>query len=267
MCFAGFRRLARKLENFIFGKPEEDVEVLIPEIFSEIRRYKGITEEHYAESFKGISVQHELQVKTANQAFLVRTANNDYILKGISYTEAQTIFKVIPDFLNHYARNPNSAIAGVVGFYQCETQYFIVMENVYQGLPNADQEYDIKGSSENKDRSEPTSKIPLTKEHKEGILQVLRADIEFLSQMNLMDYSVLIGIDELSSLVRFGIADTLTPYDWKKKSARCFKTKCICLTDIDTAPPEPYGNRLMNYMVNLIEVKPEEEALILLNMF
>lgn len=127
------------------------------------------------------------------------------------------------------------------------TEYYLVMENLYFGMGDTSNllVYDLKGSETNRlekkkkgvlldtnfriDRnSEP---IPIIKEnyrYNDRAFQVnylinIKIDCKFLNKHNVIDYSLLLIIDQKQKKLRMGIIDYLRFYTWDKETEHYLK--------------------------------------------
>ncbi|BFY97305.1 hypothetical protein BsWGS_00345 [Bradybaena similaris] len=113
---------------------------------------------------------------------------------------AQTL---LPQYLAMYRITVNDA----------ET-YIVVMRNVFSPRLTIHKKYDLKGSTVDRSASEkerlkelPTfkdndflndgAKISIGHEQRKKLLDILQSDVDFLSSLHLMDYSLLVGIHDL----------------------------------------------------------------------
>merc|ERR1712080_128454 len=96
--------------------------------------------------------------------------------------------------------------------------YLAVIRNVFSAHLKVHRKYDLKGSTVDREASEkekgkllPTLKdndflndglkISIGEEGKEALLETLTADVEFLTRLNIMDYSLLLGVHDLDKAV------------------------------------------------------------------
>ncbi|OMJ25358.1 1-phosphatidylinositol 3-phosphate 5-kinase FAB1 [Smittium culicis] len=106
------------------------------------------------------------------------------------------------------------------------------MENLFY-KKNISRIYDLKGSVRNRLAHEKDSNEVLLDENlinfiqespifvslrsKKLILSAIARDTSFLLSMNVMDYSLLVGIDEENSELVIGIVDYIRTFTWDKK--------------------------------------------------
>ncbi|KAL4960135.1 1-phosphatidylinositol-3-phosphate 5-kinase FAB1 [Aspergillus stella-maris] len=181
-----------------------------------------------------------------NSLFL-KTADDRFILKSLSPIETQAFLKFAPVYFQMMSEalfhDLPSAIAKMFGFYQVVIKnpatntefnwYLLLMENLfYDRVPT--RIFDLKGSMRNRkvqstgERNEVLLdenmvdfiyETPLfTREHSKKLLrQSVWNDTLFLARLDVMDYSLMIAIDESRSELVVGIIDCIRTYTWDKK--------------------------------------------------
>ncbi|KAL6229602.1 hypothetical protein BDW75DRAFT_93395 [Aspergillus navahoensis] len=181
-----------------------------------------------------------------NSLFL-KTLDDRFILKSLSPIETQAFLKFAPAYFQIMSEalfhELPSAIAKMFGFYQViiknpatntEFNWFLLlMENLfYDRVPT--RIFDLKGSMRNRkvqstgERNEVLLdenmvdfiyETPLfAREHSKKLLsQSVWNDTLFLGRQNVMDYSLMIAIDESRSELVVGVIDCIRTYTWDKK--------------------------------------------------
>jgi 1-phosphatidylinositol-3-phosphate 5-kinase len=177
----------------------------------------------------------------------LKTLDDRFILKSLSPIETQAFLKFAPAYFQIMSEalfhELPSAIAKMFGFYQViiknpvtgtEFNWFLLlMENLfYDRVPT--RLFDLKGSMRNRkvqstgERDEVLLdenmvdfiyETPLfVREHSKKLLsQSVWNDTLFLGRQNVMDYSLMIAIDESRSELVVGIIDCIRTYTWDKK--------------------------------------------------
>jgi 1-phosphatidylinositol-3-phosphate 5-kinase len=181
------------------------------------------------------------------RSLFLKTLDDRFILKSLSPVETQAFLKFAPAYFQIMSEalfhELPSAIAKMFGFYQViiknpatgtEFNWFLLlMENLfYDRVPN--RIFDLKGSMRNR-KVESTGErdevlldenmvdfiyeSPLfAREHSKKLLgQSVWNDTLFLARQNVMDYSLMIAIDEKRSELVVGIIDCIRTYTWDKK--------------------------------------------------
>ncbi|XP_029384737.1 phosphatidylinositol 5-phosphate 4-kinase type-2 alpha isoform X3 [Echeneis naucrates] len=122
------------------------------------------------------------------------------------------------DFLFIVECHGNTLLPQFLGMYRLtvdgDETYMIVTRNVFSHRLSVYKKYDLKGSTVAREASDkekakelPTykdndfindgQKIYINEENKKMFLEKLRKDVEFLAQLKLMDYSLLVGIHDV----------------------------------------------------------------------
>ena len=181
------------------------------------------------------------------RSLFLKTLDDRFILKSLSPVETQAFLKFAPAYFQIMSEalfhELPSAIAKMFGFYQViiknpatgtEFNWFLLlMENLfYDRVPN--RIFDLKGSMRNR-KVESTGErdevlldenmvdfiyeSPLfAREHSKKLLgQSVWNDTLFLARQDVMDYSLMVAIDEKRSELVVGIIDCIRTYTWDKK--------------------------------------------------
>ena len=181
------------------------------------------------------------------KSVFLKTLDDRFVLKSLSPIETQTFLRFAPAYFRIMSESLfhelPSVIAKMLGFYQIiiknpatgiEFNWFLlVMENLfYDRSPT--RIFDLKGSMRNR-RIQSTGEqnevlldenmvefiyeSPLfSREHSKKLLRAsVWNDTLFLSRQNVMDYSLMIAIDENRKELVVGIIDCIRTYTWDKK--------------------------------------------------
>ena len=188
-------------------------------------------------------VQFDASGGKSGSAFL-KTKDDRFIAKEISRLEMDALTKFAPAYFD-YTRNAingqrPSALAKIYGFFKIGYRNAVtgrsmrmnvlVMENLFYERRFA-RIYDLKGSTRNR-LIQPTGKInqvlldenlmeiaykhPLyLREHSKRILRsAVFNDTLFLSNLNVMDYSLVVGVDSERHELVVGIVDYIRTFTW-----------------------------------------------------
>mmetsp|Transcript_21167 Transcript_21167/g.42706 ORF Transcript_21167/g.42706 Transcript_21167/m.42706 type:complete len:518 (-) Transcript_21167:31-1584(-) len=164
----------------------------------------------------------------------------------------------------------------------------VAMTNFFGGAYAINRKFDLKGSTYQRAASEKerAKKSPVfkdldwmeegrrlhfpTREEMQAVRNQLQKDTKFLSDMGLIDYSLLVGIHEIDksnlqeyekpealrvisvrsgndTITYFGIVDVLTPYGKKKAAETIFMGNLVCCRDISCQRPPVYQRRFMKF--------------------
>ncbi|ODQ78739.1 hypothetical protein BABINDRAFT_162429 [Babjeviella inositovora NRRL Y-12698] len=177
----------------------------------------------------------------------LKTLDDRFIIKELSKSELESFVAIAPYYFKYMSQSMfntlTTAIAKIFGFYQIYIKNpitnknfkmdFLIMENVfYDKKPT--RIFDLKGSMRNR-HVEQTGKenevlldenmveyiyeSPVfVKEHAKRLLRgSLFNDTSFLSSMDVMDYSLVVGIDSVHKKLYVGIIDCIRTFTWDKK--------------------------------------------------
>lgn len=208
---------ANNLRDFVFF----DIE---PTIFGLIRSCLGISHQMYQQSF---TIKDEQDVDSSEMlekftegksgSFFYFTKDFKYIIKTITEDEEKFLRKIAYKYYSHIQKYPDSVIVKFYGLHKvrlARLQKYItvvVMDNLFYNKENLKmhERYDLKGStigrkvlkgSQKKSAGKCLKDLDLTttmsigSEAKEHLLEQLQEDVNFLSSLNIMDYSLLLGI-------------------------------------------------------------------------
>ncbi|KAF9502172.1 hypothetical protein BDN71DRAFT_13186 [Pleurotus eryngii] len=225
--------------------------VLYPEQFDALRRTYDC-ERSMVESLARC-VKWNANGGKSGSAFL-KTRDDRFIAKEISRPELQTMETFAPAYFDYMSSavsaNRPTLLAKVFGCYKLtfrktsgkdsgperskSTQMnLLVMENLFYDRRFA-KIYDLKGSTRNRhvqstgkenevlldeNLVETAHLAPFyLREHSKRILRgALYNDTKFLADTNVMDYSLVVGIDKESNELVVGIVDYIRTYTWDKK--------------------------------------------------
>ena len=182
----------------------------------------------------------------SGSAFL-KTRDHRLVVKQLSRFEMDAFSKFAPQYFAYMSqclsRGRRTALAKIfgcfrIGFRNPQTGKSIkldcfVMENLFYGLEGI-RSYDLKGSTRNRYVPETgkDSEVLLDenlietnhlnpifiREHSKKLLRAsLYNDSLFLADMNVMDYSLMVGVDRQSKQLVVGIIDFVRTYTWDKR--------------------------------------------------
>ncbi|XP_026189953.1 uncharacterized protein LOC34618003 [Cyclospora cayetanensis] len=174
----------------------------------------------------------ELVSEGKSGALFYYTADGKFIIKTVSRESARGLRRLLPDYLEHFVKNPESLLSRFLGLHAVKhtfprqgrlssaanrmrhKTYFLVMENLFHTPVPIHRRYDLKGSTYKRslaldNRADPTAALKDNDLEREGekllqidigperaarLVDLLRRDSKFLMSHSLMDYSLLVGI-------------------------------------------------------------------------
>jgi 1-phosphatidylinositol-4-phosphate 5-kinase len=270
------------------------------ESFSSLRQEAGINDEDYT---KSICENNMKVIITPGKsgALLFFTSDKKYVLKTVSVTERKFLIKILKNYETHVKQHPSTTIVRLLALYKITINkasiQLLVMENVFPIKPKV--VYDLKGSSigrsatieekqsggilKDNDLTESETTIQTSTTFKQEFIDMLVEDCKFLSNNEIMDYSMLLGMcpysqEELfeqspkSKFTHFlsfdqkqqyylGIIDILQKWNLKKKAEVQYKQTLLQndKTKLSAMPPKDYANRFVSFLCDCaISAIPEE---------
>lgn len=213
-----------------------------------------------------------------SKVFFAKSMDDRFIIKQIKKTEFDSFLKFGLEYFKHFGASQVSSnptcLAKILGIYQVketrngkETRVnFMVMENLLFGH-NILRRYDLKGAlfsryipdSENSEKvlldqnfieDMRTMPIYIQGKTKNLMERAIWNDTSFLSNMNVMDYSLLVGVDKEKKELVFGIIDYLRQYTWDKQLESWVKTSLVVPKNLSPTVilPREYKMRFRAFM-------------------
>ncbi|CAI6336064.1 unnamed protein product [Periconia digitata] len=255
--------------------------VFYAQSFDALRRKCGVAD-RFVESLSRCSKWDSKGGKS--KSIFLKTLDDRFVLKSLSPIEVQAFFRFAPNYFSFTHQNLfyslPSVIAKMFGLFQVQIKtptgrdfdcFMLVMENLfYDREPN--RRYDLKGSMRNRkiestgERDEVLldenlvdiiySETPIfVREHTKKLLKAsVWNDTLFLSQNNVMDYSLMAGFDDTNREIIVGIIDCIRTYTWDKKLESWIKDRGKNKPTITS--PKDYRNRFRIAMEKYILQAP-----------
>ncbi|XP_030747042.1 phosphatidylinositol 5-phosphate 4-kinase type-2 alpha-like [Sitophilus oryzae] len=211
-----------KIDNHLFNKENLPshfkVKEYCPMVFRNIRERFGIDDLDYKES---LTRSQPLPDDSAGKsgAKFYQSYDKIFIIKTLTSEEVERMHS----FLKHYhpyivERHGKTLLPQYLGMYRLTVDngehYIVVMRNVFSNHLGIHRKFDLKGSTVDREASEkerekdlPTlkdndfvneqMKVYIGEEARSKLMETLTADVDFLTRLHLMDYSLLLGIHEV----------------------------------------------------------------------
>lgn len=238
--------------QFAEGSAKMMCKIFFAEQFDALRRKVGAAD-RFAESLSRCLKWDSKGGKT--KSVFLKTLDDRFVLKGLSPVETSSFLKFAPDYFDLMAHalfhDLPSVIAKMLGFFQIiirnpvtNTEIkldLLVMENLfYDRSPT--RTFDLKGSMRNR-RIQSTGEqnevlldenmveyiyeSPLfAREHSKRLLKTsVFNDTLFLARMGVMDYSLMVAVDEVKKELVVGIIDCIRTYTWDKQLESWIKNR------------------------------------------
>ncbi|KAI8988366.1 hypothetical protein BDF20DRAFT_904988 [Mycotypha africana] len=202
-----------------------------PWIFRSLRDRCGVDPADYLISLTSKYILSELGSPGKSGSFFYYSKDYRYIIKTIHHTEHKFMRKILKEYYEHICNNPDTLLCRYYGLHRIKLPHgrkihFVVMSNVFPPSKDIHETYDLKGSTlgrflpEEEIRKNPYAVMKdLNWEKKNRKLQLgpvkrklfigqLVRDVTLLTQLNIMDYSLLIGIHDMLRGNKDNIRDT-----------------------------------------------------------
>ncbi|KAG0265815.1 Phosphatidylinositol-4-phosphate 5-kinase [Linnemannia exigua] len=191
-----------------------------PWVFRHLREDFHIDASDYLVSLTSKYILSELGSPGKSGSFFYFSQDYRFIIKTIHHAEHKFMRKILKDYFNHVKRNPHTLLCRFFGLHRVKLPHgrkihFVVMGNVFPPNRDIHETYDLKGStlgraiSDEELASNPRAtqkdlnwvnrnrKLELGPEKRHLFVEQIKRDVELLSRLNIMDYSLLIGIHDI----------------------------------------------------------------------
>lgn len=220
--FRSFSKI--KIDNYAFNKENLPshfkVKEYCPLVFRNLRERFGICDEDFLNSLISKCPKERESHKSGVKCY----TSHDGIY--VIYTLTTDQVEEMHCYLKHYhpyivERHGKTLLPQYLAMYRLTVDnietYMVVIRNVFSSHLRVHKKYNLKGSTIDREASEkergkkcPTLKdndflneeikISIGETAKEKLLETLAADVQFLTRLNIMDYSLLIGIHDLNDV-------------------------------------------------------------------
>ncbi|XP_033828109.1 phosphatidylinositol 4-phosphate 5-kinase-like protein 1 [Periophthalmus magnuspinnatus] len=188
------------------------METFAAPVFRFLRCSVGISEEQYLDSLCSDQCYVQFISNSKSKADFFVTHDKRFFLKTQSRREVQFLLNKLKAYVQHLEKNPHSIMVRFMGVYKIiipneMKKYFIVMQSVFFPDERIDIRYDLKGCEVGR-WTDPDTKgkhiIKVLKDNnfqehitlgpeKSWFVEQVRADVEFLRGLNVLDYSLLLA--------------------------------------------------------------------------
>ncbi|XP_071741165.1 putative 1-phosphatidylinositol-3-phosphate 5-kinase FAB1C [Rutidosis leptorrhynchoides] len=227
-----------------------------------------------------------------SNADFAKSLDERFIIKGVTKTELDSFEEFAPQYFKYLTDSLNSGsptcLAKIVGIYQVNVKHMrggketkthvMVMENLFF-KKNISRVYDLKGSARSRYNSDltgtmldmnllealRTNPILLGSKAKRNLERAVWNDTSFLASIDVMDYSLLVGVDENSKELVLGIIDFMRQYTWDKQLETWVKASGILGGPKNASPtiisPKQYKRRFRKAMTSYFLTVPDQWSL------
>ncbi|ODQ63131.1 SAICAR synthase-like protein [Nadsonia fulvescens var. elongata DSM 6958] len=202
-----------------------------PLVFRHLRQLFKLDPADYLMSLTSKYIVSELGSPGKSGSFFYFSRDFRFIIKTIHHAEHRMLRSILKEYYNHVKSNPDTLISQFYGLHRVKLPFgrkihFVVMNNLFPPNREIHRTYDLKGSFVGRETylssdcdndaarraSEKRSKvlkdlnwlkgqdhIVLGPAKREMFFRQLEKDVKLLERLNMMDYSLLIGISELKA--------------------------------------------------------------------
>ncbi|KAM0016737.1 putative 1-phosphatidylinositol-3-phosphate 5-kinase [Helianthus debilis subsp. tardiflorus] len=225
-------------------------------------------------------------------ADFAKSLDDRFLIKGVTKTELDSFEEFAPQYFKYLTDSLNTGsptcLAKIVGIYQVNVKHLrggkesksivMVMENLFF-KKNISRVYDLKGSARSRYNSDitgtmldmnllealRTNPLFLGSKAKRNLERAVWNDTSFLASIDVMDYSLLVGVDEGSKELVLGIIDFMRQYTWDKQLETWVKASGILGGPKNASPtiisPKQYKRRFRKAMTSYFLTVPDQWSL------
>ncbi|XP_060678334.1 phosphatidylinositol 5-phosphate 4-kinase type-2 gamma-like isoform X2 [Hemiscyllium ocellatum] len=191
-----------------------------PQVFRNLRERFNIDDQDYLVSMTRGAPYSENE--TRHTVLFLSSYDKKYVIKQISSEDVANMHSFLSGYHQHVVNcHGNIVLPQFLAMYRLtvdgEDTYILVMRNIFSYLLTVHRKYDLKGSLVAREASDkekvkelPTlkdmdflnmsQKVYISSEQKTMFMEKLKRDVEFLSNLKIMDYSLLLGIHDTQRL-------------------------------------------------------------------
>ncbi|KAI8867633.1 SAICAR synthase-like protein, partial [Ramicandelaber brevisporus] len=209
-----------------------------PWVFRKIRTHLRLESMDYLMSLTSRYILSEVGSPGKSGSLFYYSYDYRFIIKTIRESEHKLLLRILPDYYQHIKSHPDTLLSRIYGLHRIQMPehsgkiYFVVMSNIFPPDRDIHEIFDLKGSTLGRKLDDELAKKPgsvmkdinwLEKRRKielgpvkrDLFIQQLVLDVDLLARLNILDYSLLIGIHYLSrgnrELIRQGKLQVLAP--------------------------------------------------------
>lgn len=216
--------------------------------------------------------------KSKDDRYIIKTLVNAWHVSDL-----QVLLDVSPilfRYIDSLGDKPTT-LAKLLGFYSIEVKNaessaqtkvdVLVMENLFYNQ-QTNRQYDLKGidgrrvkTSDKKTlfdvefmESQKKDPILVTPYSRLVVRDAIRGDAAFLTSSNIMDYSMLLGVDDENQHVACGLVDTIGSYNVAKTLEYTAKQSLKSGKQVTVMPPAEYEARFVSAMESYLIACPDK---------
>lgn len=191
-----------------------------PWVFRELREHFHLDAADYLLSLTSKYILSELGSPGKSGSFFYFSRDYRFIIKTIRHSEHKFLLRILKDYHEHVKANPHTLLSRFYGLHRVKLPHgrkihFVIMNNLFPPHRDIHETYDLKGSSIGREYPEEKAaaksgavlkdlnwlkrgrEIELGPEKRALLEAQLRSDVALLQRLNIMDYSLLIGLHDM----------------------------------------------------------------------
>ncbi|KAL6186916.1 hypothetical protein ACLB2K_043034 [Fragaria x ananassa] len=227
-----------------------------------------------------------------SNVYFAKSLDDRFIIKQVTKTELESFQEFAPEYFKYLTDSLGSGsptcLAKILGIYQVTVKHLkggketkmdlMVMENLFFKR-NISRVYDLKGSARSRYNSDTTGAnkvlldmnlleslrtkpIFLGSKAKRSLERSIWNDTNFLASVDVMDYSLLVGVDDERKELVLGIIDFMRQYTWDKHLETWVKASGILGGPKNASPtiisPMQYKKRFRKAMTTYFLTVPDQ---------
>ena len=271
--------------------------VSFPEYTRSLTGVTGTGDAHSAQIEASIEAMVGRFSEGAGGGFFFFSPDGRYLLKTLERREQRKLLQALPSYFEHLRASPRSLLARLFGCYAITmhdaTRYFVVMESLFHGVERIHEKYDLKGSwvgrsvrTLSRDATlldnDLARKLKLPPRDAARLAAQCARDAQLLRALNIMDYSLLLGVRLVAPSERAGpaaaarhdgpcvwtsedghaiyyvtIIDLLQSWDLGKQLERLLKLgfycRCGSAEGLSVVEPAQYAHRFIQMVERILD--------------
>ncbi|KAL4362654.1 hypothetical protein GQ457_04G009080 [Hibiscus cannabinus] len=227
-----------------------------------------------------------------SNVYFAKSLDERFIIKQVQKTELDSFYEFAPKYFKYLTDSLSSGsptcLAKVLGIFQVSVKHLkggketkmdiVVMENLFFRR-SISRIYDLKGSARSRYNPDTTGRnkvlldmnlletmrtepIFLGSKVKRSLERAIWNDTSFLASVDVMDYSLLVGVDEERKELVVGIIDFMRQYTWDKHLETWVKASGILGGSKNASPtiisPKEYKKRFRKAMTTYFLTVPDQ---------
>jgi len=191
-----------------------------PKVFAAIRKLLGVSTSSFLESWEIPEDDSELKESTARSgSMFYTTKDRKYIFKTILHPEVTVMMEILKNYYIHLQAFHRTFMVKIYGLFRYMSGttklWILIMGHTFPPSLTIQEKYDLKGRKPKPGKSikeraqiikpnapqkdnEIERNFRFVEEHKDIYLTQLSVDIQLLKTHDIMDYSLLVGIHEVT---------------------------------------------------------------------